>query len=292
MRITELFDNGQFVVTAEVGPPKGIHVDHLVEEAKEYLSTITAVNVTDNQSSVMRMGSLPACVALKNAGLTPILQLTCRDRNRIALQSELLGAAMLGIENILCLTGDHTKMGDHPGAKPVFDLDSVSLLHAACQLEKGVDLGGTALVGEPPKFAKGAVVSPCSDSVDAQLAKMERKVMAGAEYFQTQAVFDSEKFIQFMEKAKQFGKPVQLGVIIPKSAGMAKFMNNNVAGVHVPQEMIDALAADKERAKAGITGVEIAAKIIKECKPYCQGVHIMALGWEAKVPDLLKLAGI
>ena len=292
MRITELFDNGQFVVTAEVGPPKGIHVDHLVEEAKTYLSGITAVNVTDNQSSVMRMGSLPACVALKNAGLTPILQLTCRDRNRIALQSELLGAAMLGIENILCLTGDHTKMGDHPGAKPVFDLDSVSLLHTACQLEKGLDLGGQELVGEPPKFAKGAVVSPCSDSVDAQLAKMERKVMAGAEYFQTQAVFDSEKFIQFMEQAKQFGKPVQLGVIIPKSAGMAKFMNNNVAGVHVPQWMIDELAADKEKAKAGITGVELAAKVIKECRPYCQGLHIMALGWEAKVPELMKLAGI
>ena len=292
MRITELFDNGQFVVTAEVGPPKGIHVDHLVEEAKEYLSGITAVNVTDNQSSVMRMGSLPACVALKNAGLTPILQLTCRDRNRIALQSELLGAAMLGIENILCLTGDHTKMGDHPGAKPVFDLDSVSLLHTACQLEKGVDLSGQPLVGEPPKFAKGAVVSPCSDSVDAQLAKMERKVMAGAEYFQTQAVFDSEKFISFMEKAKQFGKPVQLGVIIPKSAGMAKFMNKNVAGVHVPQWMIDELAADKEKAKAGITGVELAARVIKECRPYCQGLHIMALGWEAKVPELLKLAEI
>ena len=292
MRITELFDNGQFVVTAEVGPPKGIHVDHLVEEAKEYLSGITAVNVTDNQSSVMRMGSLPTCVALKNAGLTPILQLTCRDRNRIALQSELLGAAMLGIDNILCLTGDHTKMGDHPGAKPVFDLDSVSLLHTACQLEKGIDLGGQPLVGEPPKFAKGAVVSPCSDSVDAQLAKMERKVMAGAEYFQTQAVFDSEKFIQFMEKAKQFGKPVQLGVIIPKSAGMAKFMNKNVAGVHVPQWMIDELAADKEKAKAGITGVELAAKVIKECRPYCQGLHIMALGWEAKVPELLKLAEI
>jgi len=292
MRITELFDNGQFVVTAEVGPPKGIHMEHLVEEAKEYLSGITAVNVTDNQSSVMRMGSLPACVALKNAGLTPILQLTCRDRNRIALQSELLGAAALGIDNILCLTGDHTRMGDHPGAKPVFDLDSVSLLHTVCQLEKGVDLGGNALVGEPPKFAKGAVVSPCSDSVDAQLAKMERKVMAGAEYFQTQAVFDSEKFISFMEKAKQFGKPVQLGVIIPKSAGMAKFMNNNVAGVHVPQWMIDELAADKEKAKAGITGVELAAKVIRECRPYCQGLHIMALGWEAKVPELLKLAGI
>ena len=292
MRITELFDNGQFVVTAEVGPPKGIHVDHLVEEAKTYLSGITAANVTDNQSSVMRMGSLPACVALKNAGLTPILQLTCRDRNRIALQSELLGAAMLGIDNILCLTGDHTKMGDHPGAKPVFDLDSVSLLHTVCQLEKGLDLSGNALVGEPPKFAKGAVVSPCSDSIDAQLAKMERKVMAGADYFQTQAVFEPEKFISFMEKAKQFGKPVQLGVIIPKSAGMAKFMNKNVAGVHVPQDMIDALAADKERAKTGITGVEIAAKIIRECKPYCQGVHIMALGWESKVPALLEQAGL
>ena len=292
MRITELFDNGQFVVTAEVGPPKGIHADHLVEEAKTYLSGITAVNVTDNQSSVMRMGSLPACVALKNAGLTPILQLTCRDRNRIALQSELLGAAMLGIDNILCLPGDHTKMGDHPQAKPVFDLDSGSLLHTVCQLEKGVDLGGNELVGEPPKFAKGAVVSPCSESVDAQLAKMERKVMAGAEYFQTQAVYEPEKFIEFMEKAKQFGKPVQLGIVIPKSAGMAKFMNNNVAGIHIPQEMIDELAADKEKAKAGITGVEIAARIIKECKPYCQGVHIMALGWESKVPEILKLAGI
>ena len=292
MRITELFDNGEFVVTAEVGPPKGIHVEHLVEEAKEHLSGITAVNVTDNQSSVMRMGSLPTCVALKSAGLTPILQLTCRDRNRIALQSELLGAAALGIENILCLTGDHTKMGDHPGAKPVFDLDSVSLLHTVCQLEKGLDLSGNALVGEPPKFAKGAVVSPISDSLDAQLAKMERKVMAGAEYFQTQAVFEPEKFIKFMEQAKQFGKPVQLGVIIPKSAGMAKFMNNNVAGVHVPQWMIDELAADKEKAKAGITGVELAAKVIRECKDYCQGLHIMALGWEAKVPALLEQAGL
>jgi len=292
MRITELFDNGQFVVTAEVGPPKGIHLEHLVTEAKEYLSGITAVNVTDNQSSVMRTSTLATCAMLKNAGLTPIYQATCRDRNRLALQSDLLGAAALGIENILCLTGDHTKMGDHPGAKPVFDLDSVSLLYTASQLEKGVDLAGNPLVGEPPKFAKGAVVSPISDSVDAQLAKMERKVMAGADYFQTQAVFEPEKFIKFMEKAKQFGKPVQLGVIIPKSVGMCKFMNNNVAGVHVPDYMLDELRADKEKTKAGITGVEIAARIIKECKPYCQGVHIMALGWEAKVPDLLKLAEI
>ena len=292
MRITELFDNGEFVVTAEVGPPKGMHLGHMVEEAKTYLSGITAVNVTDNQSSVMRTSTLATCAMLKNAGLTPIYQATCRDRNRIALQSDLLGAAALGIENILCLTGDHTKMGDHPGAKPVFDLDSVSLLYTASQLEKGVDLAGNALVGEPPKFAKGAVVSPISDSVDAQLAKMERKVMAGADYFQTQAVFEPEKFIAFMERAKQFGKPVQLGVIIPKSVGMCKFMNNNVAGVHVPEYMLDELRADKEKTKAGITGVEIAARIIRECRPYCQGVHIMALGWEDKVPALLELAGL
>ena len=269
MKITELFDRGEFVVSAEVGPPKGIHIDGLIEEAKKYLGGITAVNVTDNQSSVMRLGSLATCRQLLDAGLTPIYQLTCRDRNRIALQSDLLSAAMFGIENILCLTGDHTSLGDHPGAKPVFDLDSVSLLHTVCQLESGVDLGGNPLVGDPPKFAKGAVVSPCSDSIDAQLAKMERKVLAGCDYFQTQAVFEPEKFISFMERARQFGKPVQLGIIIPKSAGMCRYMNNNVAGVHVPDDMLDELAADKERAKAGITGVEIAARVIRECRPSC-----------------------
>ncbi|HIV24273.1 MAG TPA: methylenetetrahydrofolate reductase [Candidatus Scatomonas pullistercoris] len=292
MKITELFERGEFVVSAEVGPPKGFHVEHMLVDAKKYLSGVTAVNVTDNQSSVMRLGSLAVSKALLDQGMTPIYQLTCRDRNRIALQSDLLSAAMFGIENLLLLTGDHTKLGDHPQAKPVFDLDSVSLIHAVKQLESGRDLGGNELVGEPPKFAKGAVVSPCSDSVDAQLAKMERKVRAGAEYFQTQAVFEPEKFIKFMEKAKQFGKPVQVGIIIPKSAGMAKFMNNNVAGIHVPDEMIEELKKDKEKTKAGITGVEIAARIIKECRPYCQGVHIMALGWEDKVPELLKQAGI
>ena len=292
MYITDLFERGEFVVSAEVGPPKGIHLEHLVEEAKTYLQKVHAINVTDNQSSVMRLGSMATCKILQDAGLTAIFQMTCRDRNRIALQSDLLSAAALGIENILCLTGDHTKLGDHPQAKPVFDLDSVSLLHAVKQLEAGVDLGGQALVGEPPKFAKGAVVSPCSDSLDAQLAKMERKVMAGADYFQTQAVYEPEKFIKFMEKAKEFGKPVQLGIVIPKSVGMCKYMNANVAGIHVPDEMIAELAADKEKTKAGITGVEIAARIIRECKPYCQGLHIMALGWESKVPALLELAGL
>ena len=292
MKITELFDRGEFAVSVEVGPPKGYDISELLETAKTYLSGAAAVNVTDNQSAVMRLGSLATCKALKDEGLTPIFQVTCRDRNRIALQSDILSAAMFGIENLLLLTGDHTRLGDHPQAKPVFDLDSVSLIHAVKMLEQGEDLGGNKLTGPAPSFAKGAVVSPCSDSVDAQLAKMERKVMAGADYFQTQAVYEPEKFIAFMEKAKEFGKPVQLGVVIPKSAGMCKYMNKNVAGIHVPDEMIDELNADKEKTKAGITGIEIAARIIRECKPYCQGVHIMSLGWEAKVPDLLKLAGI
>ncbi|MCI5758513.1 methylenetetrahydrofolate reductase [Bilifractor sp. LCP19S3_H10] len=292
MKITELFKQGEFVVSAEVGPPKGFHIDELVESAKKYLSKVDAINVTDCQSSVMRIGSLAVCKTLKDAGLNPIFQLACRDRNRIALESDLLSAALFGIDNVLALTGDHTKLGDHPDAKPVFDLDSVSLLHTMCLLEQGRDLGGNDLVGEPPKFAKGAVVSPCSDSVDAQLMKMERKVAAGAEYFQTQAVFEPEKFIKFMEQAKQFGKPVMLGIIIPKSVGMCKFMNNNVAGISVPDSMLDELRADKEKTKAGITGVEIAARIIRECRPYCQGVHIMSLGWEDKIPELLEKAEI
>ena len=292
MKITELFDRGQFAVTAEVGPPKGTSMDEVIEEAKTYLTGIDAVNVTDCQSSVMRMGSLPACIALKQAGFNPIFQMTCRDRNRIGLQSDILGAACFGIDNILALTGDHTRNGDHPQAKPVFDLDSVSLLHTITRLEAGEDLAGNKLLGEAPSFAKGAVVSPCSDSVDAQLMKMERKIAAGAEFFQTQAVFNSEKFIRFMEKASQFGKPIQLGIIIPKGAGMAKFMNANIAGIDIPADIIAELAADKEKAKAGITGVEIAARIIKECKPYCQGVHIMAMGWESKIPALLEQAGM
>ncbi|MCQ2500370.1 MAG: methylenetetrahydrofolate reductase, partial [Lachnospiraceae bacterium] len=291
MKVTDLFKQGEFVVSAEVGPPKGTNIDDLVEEAKKYLGKCSAINVTDNQSSVMRLGSLATCKILKDAGLNPIFQLACRDRNRIALQSDLLSAAAFGIDNVLALTGDHTKMGDHPQAKPVFDLDSVSLLHTMSLMEQGMDLGGNPIVGEAPSFAKGAVVSPCSDSVDAQLMKMERKVAAGAEYFQTQAVFEPEKFIEFMEKAKQFGKPVQLGIIIPKSVGMCRFMNANVAGVHVPESMIEELKADKEKTKAGITGVEIAARIIKECKPYCEGVHIMSLGWESKIPGLLEQAG-
>ena len=274
MKVTDLFKEGKFVVSAEVGPPKGFHIEEMIEDAKKYLTNVDAINVKQN-------------------GFNPIFQMTCRDRNRIALESDLLSAAMFGIDNVLALTGDYTKLGDHPGAKPVFDLDSVSLLYTMGLLEQGKDLGGQDIEGEPPTFAKGAVVSPCSDSLDAQLVKMERKIKAGAQFFQTQAVFDSERYIKFAEIAKkEFDVPIQLGIIIPKNAGMCNFMNNNVAGIAIPAEIIDELKADKERAKAGITGTEIAARIIRDCKDYCQGVHIMTLGWEDKIPALMEQAGL
>ena len=291
MKITGYFSRGEFVITAEIGPPKGCHLDMIMTNAKEYLSGVHAVNVTDCQSSIMRLGSLTACKALKDNGIDPIFQVACRDRNRIALQSDILSAAYFGIGNLLLLTGDYTTLGDTPQAKPVYDLDSVSLLYAVSQLEQGVDLGGNELSGEPPSFAKGAVVSPCSDSADAQLAKMERKIAAGAEYFQTQAIFEPEKFAGFMNNAKRFNVPVMLGIVILKSAGMARFMNKNIAGVHIPQDIIDELDADKEKAKAGITGIEIAVRMINECRGHCQGVHIMSLGWEDKVPQLLEAIG-
>jgi 5,10-methylenetetrahydrofolate reductase len=289
MNLRERLSSGDFVITAEVGPPKGVSLDEVLESADTYLNNTVAINVTDCQASVMRLGSLATCKALLDNGHEPIFQMACRDRNRIALQSDLLSAAFFGIENILLLTGDYTTLGDSPEAKPVYDLDSVSLLHAAAELERGFDLSGNKLSGSPPNFFKGAVVSPCSDSPDVQLNKMEKKIMAGAEFFQTQAIFESDKFVTFMENAAKFNVPVLLGVVILKSAAMARFMNKNIAGVSIPEWIIDKLDADKEKAKSGETGLEIAASIISECRNVCQGLHIMSLGWEGKVPTLLNM---
>lgn len=294
MKLKELFQK-KFVITSEIGPPKGWQVQHLVEEAGKYLKDkVDAINVTDNQSSVMRFGSLGMCILLKQHGFEPIYQITCRDRNRLALQSDILNAAAFGIENLLLLTGDHTVLGDHKDAKPVFDLDSVSLIYTVKRLMEGYDLAGNKLEGEPPQFCIGAVVSPEAEPLDPQLFKMEKKIKTGAEFFQTQLVFNPEKFIKFMDIVrKNFGNiPVMAGITILKSVGMAKFMNENVAGVYVPEHLIEELKKDKEKTKSGQTGVEIAARIIKEVKPYCNGVHIMPLGWDDKIPELLKLSDL
>ena len=292
MKITESLNRGEFVITSEIGPPKGSCIKKCLSVADKYLRGINAINVTDNQASNMRLGSIITCKSLIDDGHNAIAQLVCRDRNRIALQSDILGAAALGIHNLLLLTGDHISLGDHPSAKQVFDLDSVSLIKAVKMLESGVDLAGNALEGTPPEFSKGAAVSPCADSVDLQLRKMEKKIEAGAEFFQTQAIFDSERFISFMNKTKQFNVPVILGIIIPKSARQLLFMDNNIPGVSVPPEIVKEFEADPEAAKSGKTGIEVAVRIINECRDYCHGVHVMAFGWESKIPDVLQKANL
>ena len=288
MSLRESLKNGKFAVTAEAGPAKGVDVTEFLENAELLKGRVDGVNITDQQSAVMRLGSLAGCCLLKEKGVEPVFQMTCRDRNRIALQSDLLNAYVLGIENVLCLTGDYVTLGDHPDAKPVFDLDSVSLLQAARGLEQGVDLAGKELKGSP-KFFLGACVTPGANPVEPQLIKMEKKVKAGAQFIQTQAIYEPKKFEAFMKEAKKFGVPVMVGIVLLRSAAMARFMNKNVAGIHVPDELIDEMDKAEDKAKKSI---EIAARLIKEMKGVCQGAHIMAIGLESRVPAVLDAAGL
>ncbi len=291
MKLTERFKEGKFVITCEVGPPKGIEVQKVIDELEPLRSRIDAFNVTDLQSSVLRAGSMATCRLMKEKNFEPIMQLTCRDRNRLGLQSDILSAAVLGIENLLCLTGDHPQLGDHPEAMPVFDLDSIQLLSAARGLMNGKDMAGNDLEGAPPQFALGATVNPGADPLQPQIIKMEKKIEAGAQFFQTQAVYDVDKFANFCEKVKHLTVPVMAGIVFLKSPGMAKFMNANVAGVNVPDAIIDELAgAGKE--KRVEKSLEISARLIKELKGSCQGIHIMALGWERHVTAVLEMAGL
>jgi methylenetetrahydrofolate reductase (NADPH) len=291
MSLQPLFEAGKFVVTAEVGPLKGTDVTEIGEVAELLRGKVNATNVTDQQSSVMRLGSLAVCHLLKQKGLDPIFQLTCRDRNRLALQSDLLSAHVLGIENALAITGDLPVLGDHPQAKPVYDLDAVQLLEAIKKLNEGYDMAGNELKGKT-NFFPGAVVNPGSNTragLELQIIKMEKKIKAGARFFQTQAIYEPGVFAKFMKRVKEFGVPVLAGIIPLKSVGMARFMNKNVAGVFVPEELINKMAAAEDKAQMGI---EIAANLAKELKDMCQGVHIMAIGWEKKVPAILEAAGL
>jgi len=291
MKLAECFKQGKFVITCEVGPPKGIEIDKLIDELEPLRGKVDAFNVTDLQSSVMRVGSLATCRLLKDRDLEPIMQMTCRDRNRLGLQSDVLSAAVLGIENLLCLTGDHPKLGDHPQAMPVFDLDSVQLLLAVKGMMKGKDMAGNDLEGRPPQFTLGAVVNPGADPLEPQIMKMEKKIEAGAEFFQTQAVYEVDKFSDFMGKVKRLNVPVMAGIVFLKSPAMAKFMNANVAGIHVPDDIINELASvpKEQRVKKSL---EISARLIKQLKDLCQGIHIMSLGWERHIAAVLEMAGL
>ena len=291
MSFREALESGKFLVTAEIGPGKGTDVEHLLKDAEMIKERVDAINVTDLQSSVMRLGSMAICHMLTDMGIDPIFQVTCRDRNRLALQSDLLSAWVLGIRNILALTGDHPTLGDHPTAKPVFDLDSVTLLKAISTLNAGQDMAGNELKGTPD-FLCGAVVNPGADNeaaMDLQIMKMEKKIEAGAKFFQTQAVYDLESFEKFMKRVEGFNTRVLGGIILLKSVGMARFMNKNIAGVFVPEPLIQELKAAEDKGQASI---DIAVRLVKGMKDLCQGVHIMAMGWESKIPPILEEVGL
>ncbi|MQY77463.1 MAG: 5,10-methylenetetrahydrofolate reductase [Spirochaeta sp.] len=288
MSFSENLASGKFLVTTDVIPPKGVSFSEALARLDCVAGKVDAVNVVDLPSSAMRVSPLPVAVVLKKRGFEPILQMTCRDRNRLALQADLLGACMLGIKNILALTGDEMDLGDDPAAKPVFDLDSIGLLKAAAQLEEGRDLAGNALTGSPA-FCAGAAVDPFGSPVGREITRMRQKVEAGAKFFQTQPVFDAEEFGAFMEKIGKPGAPVLGGILLLKSARMARFMNENIPGVEVPRHLIQKMENTKYPVE---TSVEIAGRLINEIKGICSGVHIMNINWEDKIPLVLEAAGL
>jgi 5,10-methylenetetrahydrofolate reductase len=288
----EVLKSGRFVVTSEIGPPKGTNIEKMLHHIDLLKDKADALNVTDHQSSVMRFPSIGGCLAIKECGGEPILQVTCRDRNRLALQAELLFAYTRGIRNVLCLTGDAVVVGDHKAAKGVFDLDSSQLLKTIRHMESGKDLGGNALDGTV-EFCAGAIVTPEANPLEPQLIKFEKKVEAGAEFFQTQAIYDLDKFAKFMEYARQFPVKILAGIILLVSAKMAKYMTENVPGVFVPQNLIDELAS-APKGEALNKGIGIAGRMIATIKKesMCDGVHVMAIGREEVVPNILQAAGL
>ena len=291
-RFKETLNSGKFVITSEVAPPKGTNLEKMLHHIDLLKDRVDAINVTDHQSSVMRFPPIGGCLAIKERGGEPILQMTCRDRNRMALEADLLFAYSRGIRNVLCLTGDAVPVGDHKEAKGVFDLDSLQLLKAIRQMASGQDLGGNKLDGAV-EFCMGAIVTPEAKPIEPQMIKFEKKVEAGAEFFQTQAIYDLENFSKFMQYARRLNARVLAGIVLLSSARMAKYMTENVPGIFVPQDLIDELSkTPKEQMLA--KGIDIAGRTIAALKKnaICDGVHIMAIGREEVVPDILAAAGL
>ena len=316
--LKDALESGKFGVTAEMAPPKGYDFTEQMEAAELLRGKVHGVNVTDMQSASLKATGLGLCIKLKQAGVEPILQMTGRDRNRMALMGDALAAAAFGIDTMLALTGDHPVVGDCKDTKPVYDLDSVGILKMLSKMEEtGRDCGGNPLSGNvvdketgeitdksaTPKFYKGASVTPVYEPVFLQINKLRQKVEAGAMYVQTQGIFDLDTFKRFLEQVDKAGikTHIMAGIIPLKAAGMAKYMNENVPGIDVPQHMIDRLAAaaaeGKEKGIKGLPaqlGIEMAAEMIAKIKDekLCDGVHIMAIGAEKNVPTILEKAGI
>ncbi len=282
-------EEGGFVITSEFGLPRGVNTSSIKDRAQLLVNYVDAVNISDLQGSNLSMDRLAAAHLLINLGLEPVLQMTCRDRNRLSLQSDILSAHVLGIRNILALTGDYPNIGDHPSPNPVFDLDSVQLLWAISKLQEGHDLSGGELTS-PPSFFTGAAVKVEADtdaSFELQLIKMKKKVGFGARFFQTMPIFDADKFLQFTRRAKELdiNAFIIAGIQLIKSEKMADYMNKHLPGVKVPGWIIKRIAASRDKAKESI---DIAASIVNKIRPACSGIHIGAQGWEDHIPELIS----
>jgi methylenetetrahydrofolate reductase (NADPH) len=295
--IEKIVESGGFLVTSECGPPRGADPEVIRRKGELLKGVVDAVNVTDNQTSVVRMSSLASCLILKGMGFDPILQMVCRDRNRIAIQSDILGAAALGINNILCLSGDHQKFGDHSKAKNVFDIDSIQLIHTVRTLrEDGKFIGGEEVKGRPILFI-GAAENPFADPFEIRAARLGKKVKAGCEFIQTQCIYNMERFEKWMEMVRDRGLhercAILAGVTPFKSAGMAKYMKNQVPGMDVPDPMIDRMKGVPKEKQAE-EGIKICVETIQRLKeiPGVRGIHIMAIEWEERVQEIVKAAAL
>jgi 5,10-methylenetetrahydrofolate reductase len=293
--LEKVLESGEFAVSTEVGPSKGSVASVIQRKGELLKSCCDAMNVTDNQSAVVRMSSWASCVMLKQMGLDPVMQIVVRDRNRLAIQSDVLGAAALGIGNILCLSGDHQMLGNHPNAKGVYDLDSIQLIQMLKTMRDERKFQcGEDISGEVPIYI-GAAANPFADPFEYRVIRLAKKVKAGADFIQTQAVFDVAKFAKWMEMVRERGLDKQVhilaGVIPIKSAGMARYMRDYVSGVYVPNEIVTRLEDAKEAKEEGIA---ICLDTIEQLKDIegVHGIHIMAVAWEDIIPRIVEAAGL
>ena len=296
-RLEKILESGAFAVTSECGPPRGADPQVIREKGELLRGSVDAINVTDNQTSVVRMSSIAACVILKEMGLEPICQMTTRDRNRIAIQSDLLGAAALGMTNLLCLSGDHQRFGDHPTAKNVYDIDSIQLIHAVHQMrEEGKFINGGE-IKTPPKFFIGAAANPVADPFAIRVPRLAKKAAAGVDFIQTQCIYNMDKFKEWMKGVVDRGLhekvKILAGVTPMKSVGMARYMKKSVPGMDVPDEVIKRLQG-AGKGNAATEGIKFCVEQIQELKEMegIAGVHLMAIEWEEKVPEMVKAAGL
>ena len=293
--LEKVLEGGRFAVTAEAGPPKGTGAAVITKKAELLRACCDAVNVTDNQTAIVRMSSFAGCMLLKQQRVDPIMQMVVRDRNRIAIQSDILGAVAMGIGNILCLSGDHQKFGNHPTAKNVYDLDSIQLIQTMKMLrDQKKFLCGEDVSGEVPLFI-GAAENPYADPFEFRVVRLAKKVKAGADFIQTQAVYDLPKFTNWMQMVTDRGLDKQVhilaGVIPVRSVGMARYMRDYVPGIAVPNEIVTRMEGAKNAKEEGL---KIALETIEQIKEMSgvHGVHIMAVGWEDIVPQIVERAGL